>query len=44
MINNIDELLVQANEIEDIEVRTKFIINYFLENVQYNYAYLFAKG
>lgn len=44
MINNIDELLVQANEIEDIEERTKFIINYFLENVQYNYAYLFAKG
>lgn len=44
MINNIDELLAQANEVEDIEDRTKFIINYFLENVQYNYAYLFAKG
>lgn len=44
MINNINELLVQANEVEDIEDRTKFIINYFLENVQYNYAYLFAKG
>ena len=44
MINNEDELLEEAKKIPDIESRTKFIMNYFLEHVEYNYAYLFARG
>lgn len=44
MIKNVEDLLTEAEKIQDIEGKTKFIMNYFLENVKYNYAYLFAKG
>ncbi len=44
MINNVYELLSQVNKIKGTEAKTKFIMNYFLENVRYDYAYLFAKG
>ena len=44
MINNDEELLTEAKKIENIEDRTRYIMNYFLENVKYNYAYLFVKG
>ena len=43
-MENIDELNSKANEIESDDERTRFIMNYFFENVRYNYAYLFAKG
>lgn len=43
-MENIDELISKANEIQSADERTLFIMNYFLENVRYNYAYLFAKG
>lgn len=43
-MENIDELISKANEIQSVDERTCFIMNYFLENVKYNYAYLFAKG
>ena len=44
MINSVEELLEQANEIKDKEARIKFIMNYFLDNVKYNYSFLFTKG
>ena len=44
MIENREQLLEEACKINDVEARTKFIMNYFLENIKYNYAYLFAKG
>ncbi len=44
MVNNIDELIGNANQIEDIEERIKYVLHYFLDNIQYNYAYLFLKG
>ena len=43
-MDNIDELISKANQIQSADERTRFIMNYFLENVRYNYAYLFAKG
>jgi len=43
-MENIDELISKANQIQSADERTRFIMNYFLENVRYNYAYLFAKG
>lgn len=42
MISNEDELINEANKIESTEDRVKFIMNYFLENVKYNYANLFC--
>jgi len=39
-----NDLVNQAMGIENKEARIKFIMNYLLENVKYNYAYLFAKG
>lgn len=44
MPNNVEELLVEAEKMQGIEAKTKLIMNYFLENVRYNYAYLFTKG
>ena len=44
MINNVEDLLEQANKKETIEDKTKFIMNFFLENVKYDYACLFAYG
>ena len=44
MISCKEDLVAQASQIEEKEEQIKFIMNYFLENVQYNYAYLFAKG
>ena len=42
MISNVDELIEEANKIESTEDRAKFIMNYFLQNVKYNYANLFC--
>lgn len=42
MISNVDELIGEANKIQSTEDRVKFIMNYFLENVKYNYANLFC--
>lgn len=44
MINNAEELLAEAEKYKDIRDKTLFIMNYFMENIKYNYAYLFAKG
>lgn len=44
MISNVEELLAEGEKIKDIEGRTRFILNYFSENVKYSYAFLFAKG
>lgn len=44
MIDNVEDLLAEAEKMQDIETRIKFIMNYFLENVKYNYACLFAIG
>jgi len=44
MIDNVEDLLAEAEKIQDIQIKTKFIMNYFLEHVKYDYAYLFAKG
>lgn len=44
MIDNVEDLLAEAEKIQGVEAKIKFIMNYFLENVKYNYAYLFAKG
>ena len=44
MIDNVEDLLAEAGKLQDVETKTKFIMKYFLENVKYNYAYLFAKG
>lgn len=41
MINSEEELISQAKEIPDIESRIKFIMNYFLDTVQYDYSQLF---
>ena len=43
-MENIERLISRANEIKSTDERTRFIMNYFFENVRYNYAYLFAKG
>ena len=42
MISNVDELIEEANKIESTDDRAKFIMNYFLQNVKYNYANLFC--
>lgn len=39
-----EELLERASQFERKEERLKFIMQYFLRNVKYDYAYLFAKG
>lgn len=44
MINSRDELITQAKQIENKDERAKFIMNYLIENVQYDYACLFAYG
>lgn len=43
-MDNIDELISKANQIQSADERTRFIMNYFLENVNYNYAYLLMRG
>ena len=43
MINNIDELIEKANSIED-EERLSYVLNYFLNNIEYDYACLLASG
>jgi len=41
---NVNELIDAANKIPSQEQRIKFCMEYFLETVEYDYAYLFAKG
>lgn len=43
-IQDIKELIAQAMNISSKDDRIEFVMNYFLNTVQYNYAYLFAKG
>ena len=43
-MKKIDELISKANERQSVDERICFIMNYFLENVSYNYAYLFVMG
>lgn len=44
MIENVEQLIEQANLIEYEEERVKFLINYFYKTVEYDYAYLLASG
>ena len=44
MIENIEQLIEQANQIKSESERVKFIMNYFLISVKYDYAYLIADG
>lgn len=44
MISNVDQLIEQANLIENETDRVNFVMNYFLQTVQYNYGYLLAYG
>lgn len=43
-IQNIEQLIVEAMKISSKDERIEFVMNYFLNTVQYNYAYLFVKG
>lgn len=42
MISNANELIEEANKFDSKEQRAKFIMNYFLQSVKYNYANLFC--
>lgn len=44
MLKSREELIRQANLINDEEERLKFIMNYFLETVEYDYQKLIATG
>ena len=44
MINSREELIARAKKFDKKEEQIEFIMDYFLEHVEYNYAYLFAKG
>ena len=44
MINNIEQLIDGANKIDNQSDRLNFVMNYFLNTVQYDYAYLLIKG
>ena len=44
MIDNIDQLIERANQIESESERIQFVLDYFFNNVQYDYAYLVADG
>ena len=44
MFNNVDELIEKANLIDNDEERLRYVLNYFLETVQYDYAYLLIGG
>lgn len=44
MIDNVEQLIEKANLIDSEEERVKFIMNYFLSSVEYDYSYLLAKG
>ena len=44
MISNVDQLIEQANLIENETERVIFVMNYFLQNVKYDYGYLLADG
>lgn len=43
-IQNIDQLIEEAMKIQSKDERLKFVMNYFLETVDYNYAQLFISG
>ena len=44
MIENVEELIEKANLIESESERVEYVMNYFFETVQYDYAYLVAHG
>ena len=43
-IQNIDQLIDMAMKISSKDKRIQFVMNYFLNTVNYDYAYLFAAG
>lgn len=43
-IQDIEQLIAEAMKISSKDERIKFVMNYFLNIVQYNYVYLFAAG
>lgn len=43
-IQNIEQLIAEAMKISSKDERIAFVMNYFLNTVQYNYTYLFVKG
>lgn len=43
-IQNIEQLIAESMKLSSKDERIKFVMNYFLNTVQYNYAYLFVKG
>lgn len=43
-IQNIEQLIEEAMKISSKDERVQFVMNYFLNTVNYDYAYLFAKG
>lgn len=44
MINNIEQLIMEASKFNTEEEKLQFIMNYFLNTVQYDYTYLLIKG
>lgn len=43
-LNNINQLISESMKFESKDERIKYVMNYFLNSVNYDYAYLFAKG
>lgn len=43
-MENMEQLIEQANCIESETERVRFVMNYFLNTVQYDYTYLLVKG
>lgn len=44
MIENVEQLIEQANLIDSESERLQFVLDYFFNTVSYDYAYLMAKG
>ena len=44
MIDNVEQLIEEANKLDNQQERLIFVMNYFLNTVQYDYAYLLIKG
>ena len=44
MIENVEQLIEEANKITSQQERLEFVMNYFLSTVKYDYAYLLIKG
>ncbi len=44
MIESLEQLIDNANQIKNETERVNYVMNYFLQNVEYDYGYLLAKG